>query len=157
MICSQTPPLTEYLHHGWRKFWIWMIFNAPEPRISTRIFDNAHMKPRKNYHENMKIFMRISGLSWISENWEPCLQTPQPSFFNFCLSVFRFIVVGTTPEMFWKVILHRLLSLNKSRMRGRKFTLLSNVIENDKTSAGLEYCFQISGRDRRPNVISIFI
>ena len=36
---------------------------------------------RKKYHENIrfirisdpqKIIMRISGLSWISENWEPC-------------------------------------------------------------------------------------
>ena len=29
---------SEYFHHGWRKFWILMIWNAPEWRISATIF-----------------------------------------------------------------------------------------------------------------------
>ena len=41
--------ITEYLHHGWRNFWILMLWNTPEWRISKRSSQNIFTMVEENF------------------------------------------------------------------------------------------------------------
>ena len=41
--------ITKYLHHGWRNFWILMIWNTPEWRISKRSSQNIFTMVEENF------------------------------------------------------------------------------------------------------------
>ena len=68
--------ITEYLHHGWRKFWISMILNAPEWRISTCLSQNIFTMVEEIFefwcseiHQNegfQNVHHRISS-SWLKK------------------------------------------------------------------------------------------
>ena len=58
--------ISEYLHHGWRKLWILMMWNAPEWRISALISEYLHLGWRKFWI--LMTFPRVSSLRkfWLS-------------------------------------------------------------------------------------------
>ena len=71
--------ITEYLHHGWRKFWILMISNALEWRISTCLSQNIFTIVEEIFefwwseiHPNeafQNVHHRISS-PWLKKNWD---------------------------------------------------------------------------------------
>ena len=61
------PPISAYLHHGWRKFWILMILNAQEWRIWTTYLRIYSPWLKKLDFDYLK-FPRIKDLNHLSQH-----------------------------------------------------------------------------------------
>jgi hypothetical protein len=73
--------ITEYLHHGWRKFWISMILNAPEWGISTCLSQNIFTMVERIFEfrwSELHFFIGNSifhlSLELLTKFWKTCLK-----------------------------------------------------------------------------------